>query len=208
MSSIAPDVPVSAARTPDASASPVGGTAFVLTGAMAVVAAGVHMLVTPEHLAAWWGYGVFFIVIANLEIAIVGLLVIRPSTWAIQLGIWTTLATLLMYLVSRTAGIPLGPDAGMVEELDVLGVVATVAEAGLLVLLCGMLADRVRSRTLTALALIGVLLWVAALTGALSPGTNAAAGGHAHGEAAHAASAGAHEAHLPAIPDSARTRGR
>ena len=166
------------------------------------------MLVTPEHLAAWWGYGAFFIVITNVEIAIVGLLVIKPSTWAVQVAIWTTLATLLMYLVSRTAGIPLGPDAGMVEEVDALGVVATVAEAGLLVLLCGMLADRARSRTLTVLALIGVLLWGAALTGVLSPGANAAVGGHAQSAQGHGASAAAHEATLPVIPDSVRSRPR
>ena len=113
MSSLAPDAPglrCAEDRRPRPrrrSAAP----ALVLAGALAVVAAGVHMLVTPEHLAAWWGYGAFFIVITNVEIAIVGLLVIKPSTWAVQVAIWTTLATLLMYLVSRTAGIPLGPDA-------------------------------------------------------------------------------------------------
>jgi hypothetical protein len=208
MSSIAPDVPVSAARTQDASAAPVGGTALVLAGALAVIAAGVHMLVTPEHLAAWWGYGAFFIVITNVEIAIVGLLVIKPSTWAIQVAIWTTLATLLMYLVSRTAGIPLGPDAGMVEAVDALGVVATVAEAGLLVLMCGMLADRARSRTLTVLAAIGVLLWGAALTGVLSPGANAVVGGHGESAQGHGASAAAHRATLPVIPDSVRSKPR
>ena len=96
----------------------------------------------------------------------------------------------------------------MVEALDILGVVATVAEAGLLVLLCGMLADRARSRTLTVLALIGVLLWGAALTGVMSPGANAAGGGHAESAHAHGASAAAHEATLPVIPDSVRTKPR
>lgn len=180
---------------------------------LSLVAAAIHMLVTPEHFAEWWGYGTFFVIIANVEIAFACLLVLHPSRWVIHAGVWSTMATLLMYLVSRTAGIPLGPEAGAVEEVETLGLIATAAEAGMLVACVAMLADRDRSRTLTAVALIGAGLWAASLSGALTPSADAVAHSHGdeHGEGAAAERVHTHaggEAPLPFISDSQRNKSR
>ena len=180
---------------------------------LSLVAAGVHMLVTPEHFAAWWGYGMFFVVVANVEIALACLLVLHPSRWILRAGLWSTMATLLMYFVSRTSGIPLGPDSGMVEEVETLGLIATVAEAGMLVAFGAMLADRERSRTLTLLALVGAGLWVASLSGALTPSSAALEQGHEHGHGAATESAHTHthargDAPLPFISDRQRNKPR
>jgi hypothetical protein len=128
-------------------------------------------------------------------------LAVRPSPAVVQAGIWTTVATLVMYLVSRTAGIPLGPDAGTVEGLEGLGVAATVAEAALVVTLCTLLSGPRLGRTTSALALVGVLLWLAAAGGYLSPPAPAALPGHS----GHSAGARAHgPKRLPRIPDRVR----
>src|SRR4051794_27985651 len=95
---------------------------------LSLEAAVIHVRVAPEHFAEWWGYGAFFVLAAAAELAFVCVLAWRPSGWLVQAGIWGSLATMLMYLISRTGGIPLGPDAGAVESVDGLGVAATVAE--------------------------------------------------------------------------------
>ena len=86
----------------------------------------------------------FFVVAAVGECALVALLALRPRAWIVQAGIWASLATMLMYLVSRTSGIPLGPQKGVVEPIDLPGLAATAAEGTLVVVLCRLLAGRER----------------------------------------------------------------
>lgn len=169
------------------------------------VAAGIHLGVAPEHFREWWGYGTFFVLAAAGECALVVLLGLRPRAWVLQAGIWATLATILMYLVSRTSGIPLGPASGVVEPVEAPGLAATAAEGALLVVLCGLLAGRERRRTLNALGLVGAALWVATLTGALAPPAEPVPGGHGgHGGAVHEHAAMG----VPFIPDSVRNAPR
>jgi hypothetical protein len=170
------------------------------------VAAGIHLGVAPQHFAEWWGYGAFFVLAAVGECALIALLALRPRAWVVQAGIWASLATMLMYLVSRTAGIPLGPEAGVVEPVELQGLAATAAEGALVVVLCGLLAGRERRYTLNALGLVGAGLWIAALTGALAPPAQPVASAHAaHGApTAHAVMPGG----VPFIPDSVRNAPR
>jgi hypothetical protein len=169
------------------------------------VAAGIHLGVAPEHFGEWWGYGAFFVLAAVGECALVALLALRPRAWVIQAGIWASLATILMYLLSRTAGIPLGPATGVVEPVELPGLLATAAEAVLVIVLCGLRAGRERRYTLNALGLVGGALWIAALTGALAPPAQPVASAHSgHGAAGHASMAGG----VPFIPDSVRNAPR
>jgi hypothetical protein len=175
---------------------------FRAVAVLSGVAAGIHLGVAPEHFGEWWGYGAFFVLAAAGECALVGMLVLRPRVWVLQVGIWTTLATILMYLVSRTSGIPLGPHAGVVEPVELSGLAATAAEAALIVVLCRLLAGRERRRTLNALGLVGAALWLAALTGALAPPAQPVASGHGAAVHEHAAMS------VPFIPDSVRNAPR
>jgi hypothetical protein len=170
------------------------------------VAAGIHLGVAPQHFAEWWGYGAFFVLAAVGEGALVALLALRPRAWVVQAGIWASLATMLMYLVSRTSGIPLGPETGVVEPVELSGLAATAAEGALVVVLCGLLDGRQRRFTLNALGLVGIALWIAALTGALAPSAQPVASAHAaHGApTAHAVMPGG----VPFIPDSVRNAPR
>jgi hypothetical protein len=113
---------------------------------------------------------------------------------------------MLMYLVSRTAGIPLGPAAGVVEPVELPGLAATAAEGALVIVLCGLLAGRERRCTLNALGLVGAALWLAALAGALAPPAQPVARAHSGqgATAEHAAMAGG----VPFIPDSVRNAPR
>jgi hypothetical protein len=170
------------------------------------VAAGIHLGVAPQQFTEWWGYGAFFVLAALVECALVGLLALRPRAWVVHAGIWASVATMLMYLISRTSGIPLGPRTGVVEPVELAGLAATAAEGALVVVLCRLLAGRERARTLNSLGLVGAALWIAALTGALAPPAQPVASDHA----LHGAGPAAHTmvGAIPFIPDSVRNAPR
>jgi len=186
--------------------SALAPSAFGAVAVLSGVAAGIHLGVAPEHFAEWWGYGAFFVLAAMGECALVALLALRPRPWVVQAGIWASLATMLMYLVSRTSGIPLGPETGVVEAVELPGLAATAAEGALVVVLCQLLDGRERRHTLNALGLVGAALWIAALTGALAPSAQPVASVHAaHGApTAHTVMPGG----VPFIPDSVRNAPR
>lgn len=117
----------------------------VAAAALSVSAGMVHGSVTQEHLAEWWGYGVFFSAAAALQVAY-GLLLTSLPSWSIHerglrhaawqrsqavylLGIVGNLALIALWAVTRTGGIPLfGPGAGEVEAVTRISVVAKLLE--------------------------------------------------------------------------------
>jgi hypothetical protein len=121
-------------------------------GTCAIVSGGAHGLVTQDHFQEWWGYGVFFLVTATCLIGF-GLALItdaidpRYMTGDVHrlrrlmyvAGGVGILGILGLYAVTRTAGIPLGPESGFIEQIGVVDLVAKVTEllalAGLVVLL-------------------------------------------------------------------------
>jgi hypothetical protein len=72
-----------------------------------------------------------------------------------------------MYVLSRTNGPPLGPHTGRAEPAGLLDVTCTVAELGVIVALLGLLPAAVARRTASVLAVVGMALWTARLTGVL-----------------------------------------
>ena len=204
-SPIVPAAPAAQPASPGAEGTALAGGTFTAVAILSGVAAGIHLGVAPEHFGEWWGYGAFFVLAAVGECALVALLALRPRAWVVQAGIWASLATILMYLLSRTSGIPLGQATGVVEPVELAGLAATAAEAALVVVLCALLTGRGRVRTLNALGLVGGALWIAALTGALAPPAQPVASAHAgHGAAVHAHAAMG----VPFIPDSVRNAPR
>jgi hypothetical protein len=204
-SPIVPAAPAAQPASPGAEGTALAGGTFTAVAILSGVAAGIHLGVAPEHFGEWWGYGAFFVLAAVGECALVALLALRPRAWVVQAGIWASLATILMYLLSRTSGIPLGPATGVVEPVEPAGLAATAAEAALVVVLCALLTGRGRVRTLNALGLVGGALWIAALTGALAPPAQPVASAHAgHGAAPHSHAAMG----VPFIPDSVRNAPR
>ena len=115
------------------------------------IAAGlVHALATGEHLVEWWGYGVFFILMALAQICCGLIYFIQPwrydetggsrsdreaapygRPWFLA-GIAGNSAIILLFVITRTLGIPFfGPQAGEVEPLTLLGVLSVILETGI-----------------------------------------------------------------------------
>lgn len=144
--------------------------------AFSLVAALIHLWVASEHFLHWWGYGVFFIVVALAQ-GLFGMLILRwPGRPSIHLaGVWGNLMVVALYVISRTWGMPYGPgwgtpfnpDVAHVEDPEILGMSATAAEMAIVILLVVLLGGAQRRWTVNALLSVGVLLWVLRLTGLL-----------------------------------------
>ena len=104
--------------------------------ALSLLAALIHLWVTPEHFEEWWGYGAFFLVAALAQVLYVPLLLSRPTRPVLLLGIGSNLAIVVLYLLTRTVGIPLfGPAAGETEGVGLVDSCATASEVGIAVAL-------------------------------------------------------------------------
>ena len=135
-------------------------------------AAAIHFAVIADHLEEWWAFGLFFAATGVAQLLWAALVVASPSRLAIGLGVFGNAAVVALWIVTRTAGSPIGPDAGMAESVGVADAVATAFELGIifagLKLAGGVGSNRGASRrvawtsgglvwALTAVALLSVL---------------------------------------------------
>lgn len=110
-----------------------------------------HGLNVQEHLKEWWGYGLFFLLAAAGQVIYGLVLLVQPwrydETGGLQdgtaqalvyfrAGVAANCLFILLYLVTRTTGVPfVGPAAGQTEDVTALGVVTKLLEAALVVCL-------------------------------------------------------------------------
>ena len=98
-------------------------------GSLSAGAAVVHFAVTPEHFRENVLFGLFFVVVATLQLAW-GAAVIARESRSLYLGGAVGNALILgVWALSRTTGLPLGPDAGSPEPVGLLDGLATVYQA-------------------------------------------------------------------------------
>jgi hypothetical protein len=142
-------------------------TALGVAAALSLAAAWVHLAYVAPHLRQWWAYGAFFIAAGAGQAVFAPLVLRRPRPWVILAGIAGNVAIVGMYVVSRTAGPPLGPHAHVAERAGTIDLATTAAEIVLVAILVTMLGARMRRVVLDALLVNGVLLWVLRLTGRL-----------------------------------------
>ncbi len=94
----------------------------------------------PEHFEEWWGYGTFFLVSAVAQVLYVPLLLRWPNQTILLLGIGGNFVIVLLYILTRTVGIPaFGPHAGEVEGVGLADLCATTSELEIVVALGVML---------------------------------------------------------------------
>lgn len=113
---------------------------------LSIAAAFIHGLVTPDHFDEWWGYGLFFMTISLLQLGYGLLLIFQPWQpdpirgttgfsvhWLYWVGVAGNAFLILLYIVTRTVGIPFfGPEAGEVEDVTLLSLVSKFAEIALI----------------------------------------------------------------------------
>lgn len=137
--------------------------ALLWAGGLSLAAALLHSALIAEHLSEWWAYGAFFMLAMAAQgvygLAIVGTDVMegRPihEHWAPRTRRAFYLAGAIgnallvgMYVLSRTVGVPAGPEKGEVEAVTAFGVVTKLVELVLLALLLLLWRASAHQRTL------------------------------------------------------------
>ncbi|WP_076259927.1 hypothetical protein [Intrasporangium flavum] len=83
-------------------------------GALLGVAGLVHVVVTPEHLDEWAPAGVFFAVVATIQLWLAQALWRGTARRVLPAAVLSTAGLVGLYVVSRTVGLPLhGSDASI-----------------------------------------------------------------------------------------------
>jgi hypothetical protein len=138
-----------------------------VAAALSLGVAWVHLVYLSSHLREWWAYGAFFLAAGAGQALFAPLILHRPRPWLVALGIAGNVAIIGMYVLSRTAGPPLGPHAHVPEPAGAADLLTTAAEVVLVAVLLGMLSATARRRLANVLLGMGTVLWALRLTGRL-----------------------------------------
>jgi hypothetical protein len=105
---------------------------WVLAAASAVAGL-IHLSVAGPHLREWWAFGAFFIGAGAAQLAWALLVSVRPSRRLLVLGLAGNAAVIALWALSRTAGLPLGPEAGTAEAATSIDLAATALELAIVI---------------------------------------------------------------------------
>src|SRR3954468_14951411 len=97
-------------------------------GAAAVGAGVIHLAFAPEHLREFLPLGIGFIAAGVLQILWGVGIVVRESRWLLRVGGLLSLAFIAVYLVSRSVGLPFGPEAFEPEPFAVADLLCCALE--------------------------------------------------------------------------------
>ncbi|MFJ3932015.1 hypothetical protein [Streptomyces sp. NPDC090029] len=157
------------------------GAGPVIASFASLGAAAVHVAAAPDHFAEWWAAGVFFYAVGAFQ-ALWAVAVLRfPRPALMAAGLVANVGVVAVWALSRTAGMPVGPGAGVPEEVTGADA-ATVAFEAVVVLVAALGPRRSASRgfasPFTAVAVAGAA--GALVTGLTVPAVQSALS-HSHG---------------------------
>lgn len=123
----------------------------------------IHAAVVPEHLTEWAGAGMFFVVLAAVELAVAAVLLARPQSGVLLAAAVVSIGPLVLWLYSRTVGLPFGPGAGVPEPVGLADFTACALEVITLLVALILLSGSGRRRQPPASAHVSWLALVAVL---------------------------------------------
>ena len=138
----------------------------VLLVASLLGGAAVHAAVVRQHLDHWPAAGLFFILLAVGGLAVGTALLRRADALRLLAALAFSVGPVLVWLVSRTAGLPFGPEAGQPEPValaDAAACVLALIGAGAALVLLRAAPGR-RARALPAAAQLVTLGLIAVVT--------------------------------------------
>jgi hypothetical protein len=99
-----------------------------IAAASAAAAGFVHLAVAPEHFAEWWGFGLFFVLCGEVQLGWALLARRAPGKAALSVGLAGSLLLVVLWALSRTSGLPFGPEPGVPEAVGTPDVLAVALE--------------------------------------------------------------------------------
>ena len=114
----------------------VGRSLRWLLAALAAASGVVHLAFAGEHMDVTWAHGTFFAVVGWAQLALAVAFVVRPDRRVLAAAVALSTAVVAAWVVSRTVGVPFGPDAGEAEPVALADALVTGFEVvlGLVVL--------------------------------------------------------------------------
>ena len=161
-----------------------GGLRWLLAGC-SLGAAALHFAYSSSHFAQYWLYGVFFVATAWIQLVWALGVVLRPRRWVFLAGYACNALIIVVWALSRTVGVFIGPGATVKEAARFPDILATVLEGlvvlGSLVLLLRpqLLSRRLAVRVLSPVAVAAAVVVIASGTGYGMGSKFAAAHNHA-----------------------------
>jgi hypothetical protein len=139
-------------------------------------AAAVHFAAAQPHVEEWAPAGAFMLLSGLAQLAWALWIAVRPTSQAAAAGVALNSGIITLWLLSRTVGIPFGPNAGMAEHIHAGDALATTLEIVVVAATLAISSEGAPSRFLAKL--VGAAAAVAVLVGAhdrLREGLTAAA---------------------------------
>lgn len=146
----APSSRATAAGRVQAGAPPERRTVVVadairMVAGLSIAAGAIHALAMIDHFSHYWLYGVFFLALTYGQVLWGVALLRRPvDDRGLAVGALANLAIVATWVVSRTVGVPLGPDAGRPEVVGAMDVAATLDQLVLAAYVVAILRPRLR----------------------------------------------------------------
>lgn len=103
-------------------------TVYSALAVTSLATAGIHFAVMSEHFAEYALFGVFFSLVAWFQALWALGIVMAPIRPLLLTGAVVNTLVVLVWVVSRTTGLPIGPDRGIAESAAFLDVLSTVLE--------------------------------------------------------------------------------
>jgi hypothetical protein len=129
--------------------------------ALSAAAGTIHLTVASDHFAEYFLYGLFFVVVGIAQVAWAVLVAIAgPAERLLTLSLGNALVVLL-WIASRTTGVPIGPSAAGPERVGYADVVTTVFEVALVGFAAALLVHRGATSSRRSRALWSVPLLIA-----------------------------------------------
>lgn len=112
----------------------LGAAARLLMSGGLAVAAWIHLILVPEHMAESWVLGLGFLAAAVAQAALAVIVVRWPREWNLWLVVAVNVTLVAVYAYAVVVGLPFGAAAeggmamGGPEPIDAFGAVSKVAE--------------------------------------------------------------------------------
>jgi hypothetical protein len=106
-----------------------------IAAALSLASAGIHFAVIGEHLEEDVLFGLLFFALGWFQLVWAQIYLIWPRRSAAQMAILINLGAVLVWFMSRTVGLPIGPQAWVPEQIGFADILATTFELGIIGLL-------------------------------------------------------------------------
>ena len=140
----------------------------MLLALLSLAAAVLHVSVMEEHFAEFFAFGVFFAVVAWLQTAWAVAILVAPSRRLLWAAVVGNVVVVAVWVLSRTTGLPVGPEPWVPEPATFLDVFSTIVELVLVAGAAVLIVQRGQGVLVAGRAAVALVVGVGLLLGALT----------------------------------------